>query len=170
MGPSDTCSFHSMFFLGIDPGITGGVVILNDDGTLSSSIRTPVITDKGKKHFDIPGMVEVIDSIDERVMCGIEKVGTLPRDGRVGAFNFGRGYGLWLGILGALRVPYAEIPPQRWQAKMLTGLPRGPQTKTSAVQRAKSLFPDLPIRVKADWGMADAALIAAFQRLTHSPL
>lgn len=163
-------SFGSMQFVGIDPGITGGVVILNGDGTLSNSIRTPIIKDGSKRHFDIPGMVEIIDSIDEPVVCGIEKVGTLPRDGRVGAFNFGRGYGLWLGILGALRVPYVEIPPQRWQAKMLAGLPRGPQTKISAVQRAKSLFPDIPIRVKADWGMADAALIAAFQRLTHLPL
>lgn len=167
--PSRRSVWH-MFFVGIDPGITGGIVVINEDGTLDHSTRTPIIKDGSKRHFDLPGMVEVIDDIDGDMVVGIEKVGTLPRDGRVGAFNFGRGYGIWLGILAALRVPYSEIPPQRWQAKMLTGLPRGPQTKTSAVQRSKSLFPNIPIRVKADWGMADAALIAAYQRLTHSPI
>ena len=37
----------------------------------------------------------------------------------------------------------------------------------SAVSAAKSLFPDLPIKVKADWGLADAALIAEYARRQH---
>ena len=98
------------------------------------------------------------------VLTGIEKVGTLPRDGRVGAFNFGVGYGLWLGLLSGLYIPYMEITPQAWQSKMLAGLPKGPQTKASAVRASKSLFPHIPIGAKADWGMADAALIAEYTR------
>lgn len=153
--------------MGIDPGLTGGVVVLDGDGFLDYALRTPVIKEKSKRHFDIPSMVECVrkgmDS-DPRFMVAIEKVGAMPRDGRVGAFNFGKGYGLWLGILGALSIPYLEITPQRWQSTMLAGLPRGPHTKISAVQRSKSLFPTLPIRNKTDWGMADAALIAEYAR------
>ena len=156
-----------MIFIGIDPGITGGIVALGSDGSFIGSYRTPIIKDKSKRHYDIRGMAEVLEELldqRERLFCGIEKVGTLPRDGRVGAFNFGKGYGIWLGIMAGLAIPYIEVPPQRWQGPMLSGLPRGPQTKTSAVSRARSLFPSLPIKVKADWGMADAALIAEHTR------
>ena len=161
-----------MLYLGIDPGITGGVVVIDSDGQLQYAVRTPIIVEqlksKTKKHYDIPGMVDVIKNAVEDgsgfTVVGIEKVGAMPRDGKVGAFNFGKGYGLWLGILAALQVPYSEVMPQRWQARMLAGLPRGPHTKTSAVQRSKSLFPTLALKVKADWGMADAALIAEYTR------
>jgi len=154
--------------IGIDPGITGGLVAIDNEGFLEYAFRTPSIKDKGKNYYDIPGMVELLTQPmminGASVICAIEKVGTMPRDGRVGAFNFGKGFGIWLGILGGLGIPYTEVMPQRWQARMLRGLPRGPQTKTSAVQRCKSLFPTLPIKVKADWGMADAALIAEYIR------
>lgn len=158
----------AMLHLGIDPGITGGVVVLDNDGMLDCARRTPIFKEKSKSHYDIPGMVAEIAEAKRRsgdqLVASIEKVGAMPRDGRVGAFSFGKGYGIWLGILGALQVPYAEVAPQRWQSKMLAGLPRGPHTKTSAVQRCKSLFPTLPIKVKADWGIADAALIAEYMR------
>ncbi len=156
-----------MKVLGIDPGIGGGVVALTHEGTLDYARRTPVITEKSKRHYDIPGMVEAITNAvtqNPELIVAIEKVGAMPRDGKVGAFSFGKGYGIWLGILGALAIPYMEVTPQRWQARMLAGLPRGPHTKASAVQRSKSLFPSLPIKVKADWGMADAALIAEYIR------
>ena len=161
-----------MLHLGIDPGITGGLVIIQQDGLLDYAARTPTIKDKSKRHYDIPGMVEAVREANSRsdfkLVAAIEKVGAMPRDGKVGAFSFGKGYGIWLGILGALQIPYMEVPPQRWQAKMLAGLPRGPHTKTSAVQRSKSLFPTLPLKVKADWGMADAALIAEYVRRVRS--
>lgn len=141
---------------------------INSKGGLVASRRTPILDTGGRREYDIPEMLQCIqyDVAHEygEIYCGIEKVGTMPRDGRVGAFNFGKGYGIWLGLLAATRTPYAEIQPQRWQSKMLAGLARGPQTKVSAVTAAKSLFPDLPIKVKADWGMADAVLIAEYAR------
>lgn len=162
-----------MNFIGIDPGVTGGVVALNMQGSVIGAWRTPIIQDKTKKHPDARGMArliqEIIDSqndagiLESRV--GIEKVGTTPRDGRVGAFSFGKGVGMWMGILASQGLPYLEIAPQRWQGKMLTGLPRGPHTKTSAVRRCSELFPAIDLRLKADHGLADAALIAEYTRL-----
>lgn len=155
-----------MIFIGIDPGITGGIVRIDGDGMLEGYARTPAIKVGAKREYDLPGMDEMLGDSSSGVVACIEKVGTLPRDGRVGAFSFGKGYGLWLGMLAARKIPYFEVPPQRWQAMMLAGLPRGPKTKLSAVQRSKSLFPQLPLKVKADWGMADAALIAEYCRRT----
>lgn len=158
--------------LGIDPGITGGLAVLNAHGTFGWGCRTPVLQGK-KREYDIPSMCSVLmrAATDyEEILIGIEKVHSLPRDGRVGAFSFGRGYGLWLGLLTGLALPYIEITPQRWQAKMLAGLPRGPHTKTSAVRAAQARFPSIPITAKADWGIADAALIAEYTRHHHFPV
>jgi len=160
--------------VGIDPGIGGAVVVLGGDGDLSRCLRTPILIDAGKKVYDIPVMRDVLrgamhdaEKDGGSVLVGIEKVHTMPRDGRVGAFRFGMGYGVWLGILSASYIPYEEVTPQRWQARMLAGLPRGAHTKTSAVQASKARFPHIPIGVKADWGIADAALIAEFVRRQH---
>ena len=156
-----------MDYIGIDPGITGAIVAISEKGELVDAWRTPVLAgDKGKKEYDVAGMVDLI-GLSPTAFVGIEKVGPMPRDGRVGAFRFGMGYGIWLGIVAALKRPHMVFLPQTWQSKMLRGLPRGPQTKVSAVTAARALFPKLPIRVKADWGMADAALIAEYARRQH---
>jgi hypothetical protein len=159
--------------VGIDPGITGAIVVLNEDGSIVRCERTPIIIEKSKKAYDIQRMRDIIvraakeaEHENGRALVGIEKVHTHPRDGRVGAFRFGVGYGLWLGLISGSFTPYMEITPQIWQSRMLAGLPRGPQIKASAVQASKALFPHIPIGAKADWGMADAALIAEYSRRT----
>ena len=127
---------HIIDYIGIDPGITGAIVAITGDGELIDAWRTPTLQgDKGKREYDVPSMVSLLD-LSQPAFVGIEKVQAMPRDGRVGAFNF-------------------------------AGLPKGTQTKVSAVSAAKSLFPDLPIKVKADWGLADAALIAEYARRQH---
>ena len=161
--------------VGIDPGITGSVVVLHaESGELARAIRTPVLMDNTKKVYDLGLMREVLraahrDAEKEKgtTIVGLEKVHSLPRDGRVGAFRFGMGYGMWQGLLSGLFLPYTEVTPQRWQGRMLAGYPRGTHTKTSAVTVAKNLFPTIPIEHKADWGMADAALIAEYTRREH---
>ena len=160
--------------VGIDPGVTGAVVVLSASGELERSLRTPILMDKGKKVYDLQLMREVLRAANKKsekeggtTVVGLEKVHTLPRDGRVGAFRFGMGYGMWQGLLSGLFLPYVEVTPQRWQGQMLAGYPRGEQTKTSAVTVAKNQFPNIPIERKADWGMADAALIAEYTRRQH---
>lgn len=160
--------------IGIDPGITGAVVVLHADGELARALRTPILMEKTKKVYDLGLMREVLRAANFEAekeggtaIVGLEKVHSLPRDGRVGAFRFGMGYGMWQGLLSGLFLPYTEVTPQRWQGRMLAGYPRGNQTKTSAVTVAKNLFPRIPIEHKADWGMADAALIAEYTRRQH---
>lgn len=158
-----------MKVMGIDPGITGGIVVLNENGFLDFAVRTPVVQfgSGAKRQYDVQAMACLVRDVGDtcaELIVSIERVGAMPNDGKVGAFNFGKGYGLWLGICAAIGIPYVEVTPQRWQARMLAGLPRGKNTKTSAVTRAKSLFPNIPLKAKADWGMADAALIAEYLR------
>ena len=156
-------------FIGIDPGLGGAVVVLSDS-VIESVHRTPTIAiGKGaRRQFNVTAMRSILEAVEpHEVMVGIEKVASMPRDGRAGAFRFGQGYGIWLGLLSGLRLPHVEIPPQRWQARMLAGHPRGPHTKTSAVAAFSSLFPNMPLVRKADWGIADAGLIAEYARRVH---
>jgi len=156
-------------FMGIDPGVTGGLATIGaESGELIHAARTPILPVPGKKEYDVPAMRDALTQHASNLrLVTIEKVGAMPRDGRVGAFSFGCGYGLWLGLMVALSIPYIEVPPQRWQSRMLAGLPRGPKSKASAMRAAKSLFPTIPVRVKADNGIADAALIGEYGRRVH---
>jgi len=162
-----------MTWIGIDPGVTGGIVCLTDDGAPLWFQRTPVMPGSGRTEFDLRGMSQLIlDTCTPGQglpRCAIEKVHAMPRDGRVGAFSFGKGYGIWLGLLTAHAVSYQEVLPQRWQARMLAGLPRGPHTKRSALQRCQTLFPAINLTLKRDHGIADAALIAEYYRQTSTP-
>jgi len=164
-----------MIFVGIDPGITGAIAILSEDGhELVAAHRTPVIqaASGGKREYNSRLMADLLIDLENdfgNLVVTIEKVHTMPRDGRVGAFNFGMGYGIWLGILAARHIAHTLVTPQAWQARMLAGLPRGPHTKASAVKTATAMWPHLPIKAKADWGLADAALIAEYGRRAGVP-
>ena len=46
--------------IGIDPGITGGIVVLNEEGDIVQALRTPIYIEKSKKHYDVPGMREIL--------------------------------------------------------------------------------------------------------------
>ena len=77
----------------------------------------------------------------------------------MGAFTFGRGYGLLRGILRAAFVPITDVTPAKWQRDL--GIKSGAGKDASRAlakehfQRDAGLF----ARVKDD-GRADAALIA----------
>lgn len=158
-----------MKFIGIDPGLGGAVVIMNDS-VVESVHRTPTVAiGKGaKRQYNVPAMREILEvATADDTLVAVEKVAAMPSDGKAGAFRFGMGYGLWLGLLAGLRLPHLDVLPQRWQARMLAGHPRGPHTKTSAVAAFTALFPSIPLAVKADWGIADAGLLAEYARRIH---
>jgi crossover junction endodeoxyribonuclease RuvC len=158
-------------YVGIDPGITGAIAILGNEGQFIHALRVPIIeAGNARKEYDLRQMsnifLDVMTNTEEKISCWIEKQTTAPGDGRVGIFRFGIGYGMWQGLLTGLGVPFEFVTPQRWQGAMLAGHPRSgrDQIKVSAVAVAKNLFPPIPIKFKKDWGMADAALIAEYGR------
>lgn len=159
-------------YIGIDPGLGGALAVLLDDGSMLYATRTPIIAGTGgaKKQYDIPQMVQLVKDWTASyhpAFVAIEKVGAMPHDGVTSSFRFGQGYGLWLGIMAALGLSVIDVRPQVWQKQLLEGMPRGKAVKTSAVTRSKALWPTIPIKYKADWGMADAALIAETARRNH---
>ena len=156
-----------MHIIGIDPGLTGAVAVL-PEGLFFDTPTASVKKGSSKKVYLVAEMASFIrsfgDSSDPHSHVYIEDVHAMPGQGVSSTFNFGRGFGLWEGIVAALGIPYTLITPQRWQKVMLTGLP-GKEKGASRV-RAGQLFPQLAgqlTRVK-DHGRADALLIAEYGR------
>ena len=50
----------------------------------------------------------------------IEKVHSMPGQGVASMFNFGKGYGIWIGILAALKISKTLVTPQEWKKEMMS--------------------------------------------------
>ena len=75
--------------------------------------------------------------------------------------NYGVGYGIWIGILAALNIPYTEVHPVTWKSKIMAGMGK---EKDASIARAKQLYPTADLSLKKHHGRADALLIAHFGR------
>ena len=145
----------SMEYLGIDPGLAGGIAHIGHD-------EQP----HAQKMFDT--MADIIDYVwgeQARGVWGtfgqrvayIEKVASSPQMGVKSAFTFGKGYGSLLMALTAAGIPFTEVAPGVWQRKMGC-LSHGDKNVTK--NRAQQLFPSL----KVTHAIADALLIAEYGR------
>ena len=145
--------------LGIDPGKTGAAVLLDGDGRIERCWDTPTIVVGKKATYDLTAIAGIAKiARDYHTDVAVEQVHAMPGQGVTSMFEFGRGLGIWQGVIAAQLIPVTYYTPQAWQKTQLAGMPKG---KGSARLRAKQLWPACTLfdRVKDD-GRADAALIA----------
>lgn len=158
--------------LGIDPGLDGALVLLDDDGEQIALLADMPTTanGQGKRAVNGPLLADVVrealaasDVAGTRLEAVVEAVGARPGQGVTSMFSFGQSFGTLLGVLAALGVRHRLVTPAAWkrQAK-LTG-----QDKDAARQLALRLWPERSgdFQRKGDVGRADASLIAFFGRL-----
>jgi len=140
-----------MFFLGIDPGVGGGLGLVDEFGAHVATFKLKDATER-----DIWEWFETQTATAEIRAC-MEKVSSSPQMGVVSAFTFGHGAGFLRGLLVASAIPYDLVPPSKWQKWMgcLTG-----GDKNVSKGRAQQLWPN----VKITHGNADAILIAEYAR------
>jgi crossover junction endodeoxyribonuclease RuvC len=148
--------------IGIDPGVTGAMALLTDEGVLLEIADMPTLADgtKGRATVNAPLLADVLARWHAgEVFC--EFVGARPTDGSVQAFAFGRCRGAIEGVVAALSIPIDFITPPAW--KRLIGIPPGKDgAKDAARSEAIRRWPDKAAwfaRVKDD-GRAEACLIA----------
>jgi crossover junction endodeoxyribonuclease RuvC len=151
-----------MIFIGIDPGKSGSIAVLNKEKL--TVIPTPVV----EGDYDIAEMINILeDSIDKpsNSFIIIERAQAMPGQGVVSMFEFGRGYGLWLGIINFLLVPYQIVHSRTWTKKMLEGAPG--EGKERAFHVARNLFPSWQPKLKKEHEYADSILLAEYGRRIH---
>jgi crossover junction endodeoxyribonuclease RuvC len=87
----------------------------------------------------------------------IERVGAMPKQGVSSTFNFGKSYGVLLGVVAALQIPSALVTPGTW--KKAFKLSADKEEARALALRQWPARAELFAR-KKDHGRAEAALLA----------
>jgi crossover junction endodeoxyribonuclease RuvC len=159
-----------MKYIGIDNGLDGGVVVIDETGMVIEKHVTPVLAEgKGKRAYDVPGMVRILEahSVTQSFVF-LERAQAMPKQGVSSTFSIGFGFGLWQGLLYSLRFPHAIVGPRQWQDEMFLGIDKS-NTKRASALVASRLSPGTDwraterSRVPHD-GLTDAFCIAEYGR------
>lgn len=175
-----------MIIIGIDPGLSGGIVFLFEK-VKPEIYEIPVIKTGKKKEYDLKRLCEIFHSDDLKsilqvhydftytysiwaypdVRVFVEKQQAFPKQGVVSTFRLGYGQGIFEGLLSALKIPYQLISPREWQ-KYWRIYGKGKETKNKAYLVASKLYRDLELKTKRGKikdGICDALLIAEYGRI-----
>jgi crossover junction endodeoxyribonuclease RuvC len=156
-----------MVFVGIDPGVSGAVAFLDQDGDLIEVLDMPTMlmsaTSKKQqvnayelsKLFDVG--IDYSGTVPE-ITAYVERVSSMPGQGVASMFNFGVSFGIIQGVLAGLSIPMQLVTPVKW--KRHHGLQGA--DKDYARTKAQNLYPVAPLGRKKDIGRADALLIARY--------
>lgn len=156
-----------MIYVGIDPGLHGGLAALTLTGEVRQTVAMPVAAGE----IDAGRLGDIL--CDWQILYGeitvsLEKVGAMPGQGVTSMFKFGTGWGMVRGVCAALGMPVTLVTPTVWKKTVLIGLPHD---KDGAVQFCRSRWPtvDLVQRGcrKPHDGIADALCLAEYGRMTH---
>jgi crossover junction endodeoxyribonuclease RuvC len=164
-----------MLVIGIDNGLDGGIVgIRSGEATTLLRAITPTLG-TGKRSYDIAEMAALLRKMApvaerEGSMVFLERAQAMPGQGVSSMFSIGYGFGIWQGLLTAMRLPFQIVSPQKWQREMFIGINRG-DTKTASALVAQRLRPGTDWRANARCrkphdGLTDAFCIAEYGRRT----
>ena len=156
--------------VGIDPGKDGACVAIDEHGIVRDVVLTKerftVKIGKGsRREYDAVAMGNYLTELhalqEVRLVC-IEKQQAMPAQGGTSMFSLGMGYGLWLGVIGTLAIPFSVVHPKTWQKDVLRDVPG--IGKGRAILLCKQRLPDLDLtpgkKRKSHDGIADAACLA----------
>ena len=136
-------------YMGIDPGYSGAVVVVDHKGAFVDSVRL------SETEHDVHGFVDAYAGGVELAI--LEKVNAMPRQGVSSTFKFGTSYGFCRALLVCHSIRFETTPPGVWQ-KTMGCLSKGDKKVTKAA--AQRLFPE----EKVVHATADAMLIAEYAR------
>lgn len=156
---------HIANVIGIDPGFTGGVAIVNIDFQLVDAWQMPTRKPKNVTEIDARQLADMIDQSRCKTAY-VEFVVSRPRQAH--QFRFGISTGVVHGVLETLGLTVHTIAAQRWKAGV--GLAQRAVNEHTSVSKARSralaakVWPAQAHLFKrtTDDGVAEAALIALY--------
>lgn len=149
----------AMRFLGIDPGVSGGLAVLDELGIVLHVGKMP---DSERDLLDVLLETSGRDFVSERTKhtrAMLELVHPMPKHmtGGNGNFTLGQSKGTLRMALVAAGIPFDEVSPVKWQTAMQC---RTGGDKNISKRRASELFPG----VKVTHAIADSLLLAEYCR------
>ena len=158
-----------MKIIGIDPGLSGGIAIL-ENNKIEEIYDMPVMPEgkKNKRQLNSAQLVKLLkDNIskNEEISVVIEQVNAMPGQGVTSMFNFGQTFGAIKGVCAALELPIFFVRPSKWKKhfELINS------SKDSSRTKAIEMYPTLSNQLakKKDVNKSDAILIARFYSETR---
>ena len=168
-----------MHFCGIDPGLSGGIALIDGAGRVITCGKMPdterglwrVLLEIADSH-DVVAMLEQLGGMPRRPRterchkCGASRTTSAPLQSPTTMLKMGTNYGqLRMGLVAA-GIRFDEVLPRRWQASFglvfSSGRFTATQKKNKHKAKAEHLFPGVEIT----HAIADALLIAEYCRRT----
>ena len=147
---------HLTKFIGIDPGKSGGIAMISNEGI--ESIKCP------KELAQMAVFLDYLigDTAPYNIGILIERVWARPTNGSRHAFAYGFNYGLWYGIVAMAGIEMHTTLPNAWiqHFKCPKGIEYN-KRKNWLKDKAKKLYPDLK---KVTLATADAILIVDYAK------
>lgn len=109
-----------MIYVGIDPGLNGGIAFIDKDEKILHAVPIPIKNGE----FDARTFAAHLNSFmkNDDIKVVLEKVGAMPGQGVCAMFTFGKIVGEIIAVLKVLRCPYVEVRPQDWKKVVLEGM------------------------------------------------
>ena len=153
-----------MIIIGIDPGISGAISVVENKKILEV-YDTPTMID-GKKNKRQINSAQVTNIIKERlnedkeVVVVVEHVNAMPGQGVTSMFNFGQSFGVIKGICAALSLPIHFVRPTKWKKHFNLIKTNKDASRTKVIE----VYPEISekLKRKKDSNRADAILIALY--------
>ena len=108
-----------MRIIGIDPGLSGGIAVL-DDLKIFDIYDMPIMSE-GKKNKNQLNSAQLVNIIKKNTIPNgdtfliVEQVSAMPGQGVTSMFNFGQTFGSIKGICAALSLPIFFVRPAKWK-------------------------------------------------------
>ena len=108
-----------MKIIGIDPGLSGAIAVMEDNKVLNI-FDIPVMSEgkKNKRQLNSALLVNLLKkniTKEEEVAVVVEQVNAMPGQGVTSMFNFGQTFGALKGICAALELPIFFVRPSKWK-------------------------------------------------------
>lgn len=157
-----------MIVIGIDPGITGAVAAIDEDGNYIDVRDIPVMAkgkggSKVKNQVNAATLVNILKDFtyggnrDLKAIVYLERVSAMPGQGVSSMFSMGDTFGVCRGVVAAMDIPIEIITPQSWKKYYGLG-----SDKEVCRAKAIELYPTAPLGRKKDHNRAEAILIARY--------
>ena len=158
-----------MKIIGIDPGLSGGIAVL-ENNKVKKIFDMPVMSEgkKNKRQLNSAQLVKLLRdnySDQEEVSVVVEQVNAMPGQGVTSMFNFGQTFGAIKGICAALGLPIYFVRPAKWKKHFDLINSSKDASRTKTIEMYPSLSNELA--KKKDVNKSDAILIAKYHYETR---
>ena len=148
--------------IGIDPGISGAIVVLEDNTPVEWALM-PTMKIGSQNRVNAVALAALLRGYGQSyrdVHAYVEQVHAMPKQGVSSMFSFGHSCGVIAGVLGAFEIPVTYVTPHMW--KMRAHLTN--KDKDAARSLAIQMWPHWRELDKKGQGqaLADAALLARY--------